>query len=83
LLRVEAGQVRRFEREGMTYGEPISVPSPHGDGPTDGVILSVGCHQNEPLSSLVILDAQTMLPIAHCDLDISLPLGFHGNFQAR
>jgi carotenoid cleavage dioxygenase-like enzyme len=24
-----------------------------------------------------------MLPIAHCDLELSLPLGFHGNFQAR
>jgi len=83
LLRVEAGQVRRFEEQGMTYGEPIFVPRPDGDGPTDGVILSVGCHQQEPLSSLVILDADQMQPIAHCDLAISLPLGFHGNFQAR
>ncbi len=83
LLRVEAGQVRRFEEEGMTYGEPIFVPRPQGDSPTDGVLLSVGCHQSEPLSSLVILDAESMQPLAHCQVDLSLPLGFHGNFQAR
>ena len=83
LLRVEAGQVRRFEEEGMVYGEPIFVPSPQGEGPTDGVLLSVGCHLGEPRSSLVILDAEQMRPIAHCDLELSLPLGFHGNFQAR
>ena len=83
LLRVEAGQVRRFEQEGMTYGEPIFVPHPQGGSPSDGVILSVGCHLNEPRSALVILDAGQMLPIAHCEVDLSLPLGFHGNFQAR
>lgn len=83
LLRVEAGQVRRFEEEGMVYGEPIFEPRPQGEGPTDGVLLSVGCHLGEPRSSLVILDAEQMRPIAHCDLELSLPLGFHGNFQAR
>ena len=31
----------------------------------------------------LILDADQMRPIAHCDLELSLPLGFHGNFQAR
>ena len=83
LVRVEGERVRHFEEEHMIFGEPIFVPRPHGDSPTDGVILSVGCHQNEPLSSLVILDAEQMVPIAHCELELCLPLGFHGNFQAR
>ena len=83
LVRVEGERVRHFEEEHMIFGEPIFVPRPHGDSPTDGVILSVGCHQNEPLSSLVILEAEQMVPIAHCELELCLPLGFHGNFQAR
>ena len=83
LLRVEAGQVRPFEQQGMAYAEPIFVPRPQGESPSDGVILSVGCHHSEPLSALVILDAESMRPIAHGEVDLSLPLGFHGNFQAR
>ncbi len=83
LVRVEAGQVRSFEEEAMTYGEPIFVPRPQAERATDGVILSVGCHRSEPRSALVILDADEMRPLAHCQVDLSLPLGFHGNFQVR
>ena len=82
LLRVEAGQVRRFEQQGMACGEPIFVPRPQGESPSDGVILSVGCHQSEPPSALVSLGAEQVRPIAHGEVDLSLPLGFPGNFQA-
>ena len=73
LLRVEAGQVRPFEQQGMTYAEPIFVPRPQGESPSDGVILSVGCHQSEPPSALVSLDAEQVRPIAHGEVDLSLP----------
>ena len=82
LLRVEAGQVRRFEQQGMACGEPIFVPRPQGESPSDGVILSVGCHQSEPPSARVSLGAEQVRPIAHCEVDLSLPLGFPGNIQA-
>ena len=36
LLRVEAGQVRPFEQQGMAYAEPIFVPRPQGESPAMG-----------------------------------------------
>ena len=83
LLRVEAGQVRPFEQLGMAYAEPTFVPRPQGESPSDGVILSVGCHQSEPPSALVSLGAEQVRPIAHGEVDLSRPLGFPGNFQVR
>ena len=42
----------------------------------------MGCHQSEPPSARVSLGAEQVRPIAHGEVDLSLPLGFPGNFQA-
>jgi beta,beta-carotene 9',10'-dioxygenase len=85
LVRVDTEQpeVRRFSERAMTYGEPVFVPRPGATDANDGVLLTVGSHMREELATLAVLDAQTLEPLAHCDVGLSLPLGFHGNFRAR
>jgi beta,beta-carotene 9',10'-dioxygenase len=85
LVRVSTtgSEVRSFAERDVTYGEPVFVPHPQASHAGQGVILSVGSHLREERASLAVLDAETMVPLAHCDVELSLPLGFHGNFQAR
>jgi beta,beta-carotene 9',10'-dioxygenase len=85
LVRIDHRQpeVRRFSESAMTYGEPVFVPRPGAQDADDGVLLTLGSHLRQDRASLAVLDAQSMRPLAHCDVELSLPLGFHGNFRAR
>ena len=76
-------EVGRFSEPAMTYGEPVFVARPGADNANDGVLLTLGSHLREDRATLAVLDATTMQSLAHCDVELSLPLGFHGNFRAR
>jgi carotenoid cleavage dioxygenase-like enzyme len=81
-LDTQHPEVRRFTQRDVTYGEPVFVPRPGGQDPHDGVLLTVGSHLREERTTLSVVDPNTMQGIAHCDVALSIPLGFHGNFRA-
>jgi beta,beta-carotene 9',10'-dioxygenase len=78
---VERSAALRHHEADMTYGEPVFVGKPGGQA-DEGVLLAVGNHAREEQSTLLVLDATTMDPLAHCSVPLSLPLGFHGSFAA-
>jgi carotenoid cleavage dioxygenase-like enzyme len=77
---VESGEAWRHTDPGFTFGEPVCVPRPGATREDDGVLLAVGSSRSEERSRLLVLDAATLEPLAHCDADLLLPLGFHGSF---
>jgi beta,beta-carotene 9',10'-dioxygenase len=83
IVRVDLahGDVRRFSDPHVTYGEPVFVPRPGSTSEDDGVVLTVGSDPRSERSLLAVLDAGTLAPLARCEVQLSLPLGFHGNFQ--
>lgn len=83
IVRVDLahGDVLRFRDEHVTYGEPVFVPRPGATREDDGAILTVGSDHRSERSLLAVLDASTLEPLARCEVPLSLPLGFHGNFQ--
>jgi carotenoid cleavage dioxygenase-like enzyme len=84
IVRIEpgAGERARFSEPGWLYGEPVFVPRPGATRSDDGVVLSVGCHHEQERTSLAVLHGSTLEPLARARVDLSLPLGFHGNFAA-
>lgn len=84
IVRIDLQQpeVRRFAERELIYGEPVFVPRPGAALEDDGVLLTLGSHLHDERASLAVLDASTLRPLAHCDVELSLPLGFHGNFRA-
>lgn len=79
---LEGGAVMRFSEPEVTYGEPVFVPRPGAAREDDGVVLTVGSDARRERSLLTMLDATTLEPLARCEVGLSLPLGFHGNFRA-
>jgi beta,beta-carotene 9',10'-dioxygenase len=78
---VESGSVVRFSEPDTTYGEPVFVPRPGATRAHDGVVLTVGSHAVQERSTLAVLDATTLAPLARCQVDLSIPLGFHGTHR--
>jgi beta,beta-carotene 9',10'-dioxygenase len=76
-----AATTKRFERRGVYFGEPVFVRRPGGETEGDGVLLSVGSHRNEALTTLVVLDAATLELVAEVSIRAETPLGFHGSFE--
>jgi beta,beta-carotene 9',10'-dioxygenase len=74
------GEVRRFDQDELSYGEPVFVPRPGAVDEDDGVLLAVGSDADAERSRLLVLSASSLEPIARCDLALNIPLGFHGNF---
>jgi carotenoid cleavage dioxygenase-like enzyme len=77
---VERGDSRRYTDRECTYGEPVFVPRPGASAEDDGVLLTVGSFPREERSRLLVLDAQSLEPLARCETDVSIPFGFHGTF---
>jgi carotenoid cleavage dioxygenase-like enzyme len=71
---------RVFDGGEYVFGEPVFVARPNSNVEGDGVLLSVGSPARGNRSALVVLDAQTLAPLAHAHVDLPLPLGFHGGF---
>jgi carotenoid cleavage dioxygenase-like enzyme len=79
---VENATVRRYPGAGYVFGEPIFVPAPDASADDDGALLAVGCDPRKAKAKLVALDARAMEPLAEAEIDVPLPLGFHGSFQS-
>lgn len=84
VVRVDLARARvqRFAEPGVVYGEPVFVPQPGAARADDGVLLTVGTDVVGERSLLTVLDATRMEPLARCEVPLSLPLGFHGNFKS-
>ncbi|MET0343218.1 MAG: carotenoid oxygenase family protein [Polyangiales bacterium] len=84
IVRVDLARasVARFAEPGVIHGEPIFVPRPGATRADDGVLLSVGSDVAAERSVLTVLDATQLEPLARCEVPLSLPLGFHGNFKS-
>jgi beta,beta-carotene 9',10'-dioxygenase len=82
ILHVEltTDRTRTFSEPEYRLGEPVFVARPGARSETDGVLLSVGSHVREERSALVVLDADRLELLARCEVDVAIPLGFHGNF---
>ncbi|MGZ3455920.1 MAG: carotenoid oxygenase family protein [Polyangiales bacterium] len=79
-IDVETGKSRSFVEGDSVFGEPIFVARPGGTGEDDGVLVAVGSSSSTDRSALVVLDAQSLEPVAHAEVPFSIPLGFHGSF---
>lgn len=82
-VALEKDAVARFSEPHMTYGEPVFVPRPGSANADEGVVLTVGSHAVDERSVLAVLDATTLEPLARCQVDSSIPLGFHGNYRGK
>ncbi len=81
VIRLDAsGGVRRFVDPDFTFGEPVFVAQPNTSDEGAGVLLTVGSHRTQERSQLVVIDAETMSPIARAEVPLPIPLGFHGSF---
>jgi beta,beta-carotene 9',10'-dioxygenase len=82
VVHVAPGTSTRFEEPGFAWAEPNFVARPGAQDEDDGVLLTLGHHTQRDLSALAILDARTLEPRARCEVPLSLPFGFHGNFRS-
>lgn len=82
IVRVEVnnGRVTRFSEANFVFGEPVFVAEPGASSADRGVILTVGSHVDEPRSALAVLDATTLDRLAWAEVNVPIPLGFHGSF---
>jgi beta,beta-carotene 9',10'-dioxygenase len=82
VLHVELAtdRTRTFSEPEYRLGEPVFVARPGARSETDGVLLAVGSHVRDDRSALVVLDADRLELLARCEVDVAIPLGFHGNF---
>ncbi len=73
-------RVTRFSDADYVLSEPVMVARPGATSEADGVLLSLGSHRTKDQATLFVLDAATLEPLARCQVDTAIPLGFHGNF---
>jgi carotenoid cleavage dioxygenase-like enzyme len=65
---------------GWVFGEPVFARRPGSTEEGDGVLLTVGSHVRDDRALLRVLDARTLRVVAGVEVDVPLPLGFHGGF---
>jgi len=70
----------------LLLGEMSFVPNPLQNGQAgaedDGVLMGYGYHRGRDEGQLLLLDAQTLDPMATVHLPQRVPMGFHGNWAA-
>lgn len=79
----QTGDAVKFEDAEWLNGEGVFVPRPGAAREDDGVVLSVGVHRDGGRTSLSVFDGATLQRLARAEIQLSLPLGFHGNWAAR
>ncbi|WP_157246464.1 carotenoid oxygenase family protein [Nonomuraea typhae] len=74
-----------FRPEGHDLAEPVFVPRAPDSPEGDGWVLTIGYHQKEHRSSLMIFDAEHLAdgPVAEAWLPFHIPGSFHGAFTTR
>jgi len=76
----EQGRTLVYSEPGVVLGEPVLVTAPSATREDDAVLLTVGAAMEGDRSVLVVLDAATLEPLAHAEVPLPIPLGFHGSF---
>jgi torulene dioxygenase len=66
------------ENMNIVPSEAVMVPRPGGTKEDDGVLLTVVLDDERKLSSLVVLDACSMVEVARAEMPIVMGIGFHG-----
>ncbi len=79
---VHTGDVCRFEDAEWLNGEGVFVSRPGATEEDDGVVLTVGVHRGGGRTSLSMLDGRTLERLARAEVQVGLPLGFHGNWSS-
>lgn len=79
-IDVSSGAILEWKESGALAGEPVFVPSPHGEAEDDGILLSVVTSPLENRSFLLILRAQDMQEIGRAEVNHLIPYGLHGMF---
>jgi carotenoid cleavage dioxygenase-like enzyme len=74
------GSMRTWWREGCYPGEPVFVPVPGRAAEGDGILLSVVLDARRSISSLLVLDAQSLSEIARAECPHAIPFGLHGSY---
>lgn len=64
----------------LVLGEMSFVPNPTARAEDDGILMGYGYHRDRDEGQLVLLDAQTLEPVATVHLPQRVPMGFHGNW---
>lgn len=64
----------------LLLGEMSFVPNPGAAAEDDGILMGFGYHRDRDEGQLLLLDAQTLEPVATVHLPQRVPMGFHGNW---
>lgn len=64
----------------LLLGEMSFVPNPESKAEDDGILMGYGYHRQQDEGQLLLLDAQTLEPVATVHLPQRVPMGFHGNW---
>jgi carotenoid cleavage dioxygenase-like enzyme len=78
---LEDGSSHVWQEPGSFPGEPVFVPRPDGGGEDDGVLLALNLDGRSESSSLLVLDAHRLEPLARVAVPQAIPFGFHGQFE--
>jgi carotenoid cleavage dioxygenase len=65
---------------GVQTSEFVFVPRPGGSAEDDGILMGYTYDRADDRSSLMLLDAQSLEPVARVHLPARVPQGFHGNW---
>ncbi|KAF5021103.1 hypothetical protein F66182_6862 [Fusarium sp. NRRL 66182] len=63
--------------------EPVFVPTPRSEHEDDGVVLTVAMDAAKRVSSLVVIDASTMVELGRAKMPIVMGYGFHGTWASN
>ncbi len=74
------GSHREWSQANVVFGEPVFVARPEGTAEDDGVLLAVGSDLERDRAVLAVLDAASLELLAEVEVDLAVPLGFHGSF---
>lgn len=79
------GAVQTYCPPGDVLVEPTFVPRPGGTAEDDGWLLTVGYHESQHRSRLMVVDAAHVAdgPIAEAWLPFHVPMSYHGAFTNR
>jgi beta,beta-carotene 9',10'-dioxygenase len=80
---VASGATQTWFRDGCYPGEPVFVPAPGRTTEGDGVLLSVVLDARRGVSSLLVLDAQSLVLLAEAECPHAIPFGLHGSYWQR
>ena len=79
-VTLSSGARTEWAEEGIYPGEPVFVPKPDSTREDDGLLLTLVLDAKRGKSTLVLLDAGSLEPVARAFLPHRIPYGFHGAY---